>query len=73
LKQDRKDKSILLKVSKPLCEKMDTVVTKVGMNRTSFIEQSIIRNLKYMNKYELPIIKNRQYNYDVFFSSNNSV
>ncbi len=70
MKQDNKDKAILLNVSKTLCKEMDELVNEIGMNRTNFIQQSIVRNLRYMNKYELPIIKNRQYNYDVFFSSN---
>jgi hypothetical protein len=64
------NKSILLNVPISLCKEMDSLVNEIGMNRTSFIQQSIIRNLSYMNKYELPTIRNRQYNYDAFFSSN---
>ncbi len=70
MKRDRNDKAILLNVSRSLCNEMDNLVVEIGMNRTSFIQQSIIRNLKYMHRYELPIIQNRQYNYDNFFSSN---
>ena len=60
----RQDKAILLNVPTLLCNEMDKLVDEIGLNRTNFIQQSIIRNLNYMNRYELPGIKNRQTNFD---------
>ncbi len=36
---------------------MDILVNEIGMNRTNFIQQSIIRNVKYMHRYEFLLSK----------------
>jgi hypothetical protein len=64
MKQYRNDKAILLNVPTLLCNEMDELVDEIGMNRTNFIQQSIVRNLSYMNRYELPGIRNRQSKFD---------
>ena len=63
-------KSILLNVTTDLCNEIDQVITETDQNRTQFIKRSIIKNLNYMNKVELPKIREHRYQYDTIISSN---
>lgn len=53
-------KSILLNLPVPLCEQVDFAAEALQMTRTNFLRQSILRNLDFFTKHELPVVKARQ-------------
>ena len=53
-------KQILLNISFPLADKVDQAAFHLGINRTRFLRLSILRNLSYFSKNELPLILKRQ-------------
>jgi predicted DNA-binding protein len=67
------DKAVSLNLPSTLCYKMDEITEELGMTRTAFLHQSIARNVEYMNKHELPMIRQRQRNYDTIISSEWSI
>lgn len=58
------NKAVSLNLPSSLCDDMDKIADELGMTRTSFLHQSIQRNVDYMNKVELPLIRERQSNYN---------
>ena len=46
------NKKILICLSKQLLNKIDSILSEKQVSRSSFIRESLVRNLRYYNKYE---------------------
>ncbi len=63
-KTEEYNKAVTLNLPSSLCNEMDEIVSELGLTRTAFLHQSIIRNVEYMEKVEMPIVRQRQKNYN---------
>lgn len=64
MKQNKK--SMLLNLSPDLHWQLGEIATALGKTKTAFIRQSIIRNLDFVRKHELPQLRQVEQNYKKF-------